>query len=117
VVVANFGDLPDFAFPVVAWAPRVATGDEGDDGIRKFAGHHELTRTYMPEADLRLGWTFVDTRGRCWEAVSAKVIGRAESWPKSLLPNVFYDPEYRLVFEFAERPSLWTARDTSAPQQ
>jgi len=103
-------DLPSFTFPVVAWAPQVATGDDSDDGIRMFASLHELTRTYMPKADTRLGWTFVDARGRCWEAVSAKVIGRAEPWPKSLLPNFFRDPEYRLVFGFAERPSMSFAK-------
>jgi uncharacterized membrane protein YhaH (DUF805 family) len=90
---------------VVAWAPQVATGDEGDDGIRKLVNAHELTRTYSP-TETRLGWTFVDSRGRCWEAVSAKVVGRAEPWPKSLLPNLLYDPQYRLDFEFIERPPM-----------
>jgi uncharacterized membrane protein YhaH (DUF805 family) len=48
----------------------------------------------------------VDLQGRCWEATSSKVVGRAEPWPKSLSPQVLYDPEYRMVHEFAERAPM-----------
>lgn len=84
----------------------MATGDAGDDGIRMFYGPKELALTYMPKVDTRLGWTFVDSRHRCWEAVSVKMLGRAKSWPMSLLPGLLYDTQYRLIFDFAERPSI-----------
>lgn len=98
--------LPDFTFPVIALAPDTAAVDPRDSGIRAFNSVHELTRTFMPMVDTRLGWTFVDLQGRCWEATSSKVVGRAEHWPKSLLPSFFYDPQYRLVHAFAEQSPM-----------
>jgi uncharacterized membrane protein YhaH (DUF805 family) len=98
--------LPVFVFPVIAWTPHPATGEAGDDGTRSFLALDDVTITYMPESDLRLGWTFVDAEGRCWEAVSSRVIGRAEAWWARWWPGWFYDRKYRLAMDFAERPPI-----------
>jgi uncharacterized membrane protein YhaH (DUF805 family) len=98
--------LPHFAFPVVAWAPEPATGRADDDGTREFLAPHEVTSTYFPDSDLRLGWTFVDAEGRCWEAVSSHVTGRADAWCTWWLPRWLYNRKYRLALDFAERPPM-----------
>lgn len=98
--------LPAFAFPVMAWAPEPATGDIGDDGIREFRTPGDVATTYMPESDLRLGWTFVDVEGRCWEVVSSQVIDSAyPSWTRAT-HGWIGEPRYRLALEFAERPPM-----------
>jgi uncharacterized membrane protein YhaH (DUF805 family) len=98
--------LPAFSFPVVAWAPEPATGDPADDGTREFLSLRDLTTSYFPQSDLRLGWTFVDAEGNCWTAASSQVAGRADAWWKRALPRWIHSPAYRLAFEFAERPPM-----------
>lgn len=98
--------LPLFTFPVVAWAPEPATGSPCDDGTRELLTPPDLTSIYFPETDLRLGWTFVDAEGRCWEAVSSRVAGRADPWWMRALPKWLHHPKYRLEVVYAERPPL-----------
>lgn len=97
--------LPNFSYPVVAWAPEPATGDPGDDGTRSFVGPREVVTTYFPESDLRQGWIFVDREGRSWEAVSSTVTGRANWWSR-LVPRLLFNPAYRLALEFENRPPV-----------
>lgn len=99
-------DLPEFSFPVVAWAPAPATGDPYDDGTREILTRRDLTTIDFPESDLRLGWTFVDAKGRCWEAVSSKVTGRADGWWARLLPKWIHHPRYKLAVIYEERPPV-----------
>ncbi len=100
----NGADPASFSFPVIAWAPEPATGDPFDDGTREILTLRDLTTIYFPETDLRLHWTFVDAEGRSWEAVSSRVVGRADAWWTRALPKWLYHPRYRLALEFAERP-------------
>jgi uncharacterized membrane protein YhaH (DUF805 family) len=99
-------DLPDFAFPVVAWAPEAATGDPTTDGTLEFVSARWIAATQLPETDRRLGWTFVDAEGRCWEVMSSQVAGRADGWLTWLLPRRFYSPTYNLNLDFEDRPPV-----------
>lgn len=98
--------LPDFTFPVVAFAPEAATGAPGDDGTREFLTPRDLTTTWFPETDLRLGWTFADVDGRCWACVSSWVIGRADAWWTRASPDWIHHPRYALALEFEPRPPM-----------
>lgn len=100
------GELPAFSYPVIAWAPQAASGDPTDDATRAFTDPREVVTTYFPESDLRLGWTFVDVEGRCWEAVASRVAGRGDPWWTQALPKWIYSPKYRLAFEFVERTPM-----------
>lgn len=95
-----------FVFPVIAWAPEPVTGDACDDGTRGFLTARDVVTTCFPDDDRRLGWTFVDVEGRSWEAVSSRVIGRADPWWARALPKWLWHPRYRLALDFEERPSM-----------
>ena len=60
----------------------------------------------MPEDDLRLGWTFVDVEGRCWKAVSSRVVGHAYPWWARLTRGWVWHRRYSLAIEFAQRPTM-----------
>lgn len=97
--------MPAFVFPVVAWAPEPATGVPGDDGVRQFLTAVDIQTAYLPE-DLRLGWTFVDVNGCCWEAVSSRVVGGAYPWWARLSRGWIWDRRYTLAVAFVERPPM-----------
>jgi hypothetical protein len=101
----KISNLPPFAFPVVAWAPELATSDPDDPGVREIFSSRDLTTIYFP-TDLRRGWTFVDADGGCWKAVSTEVVGRADPWWTRGLPRWLHHAKYKLAYDFMECPAV-----------
>lgn len=102
---ADYSDLPAFVFPVFAWSPNVATGQTDDDGTREFRTPWDVVTITAPEPYYQ-GWTFVDSEGRCWEAVGCRVTNPVQARVIQALSIWFRKAEFRLAFEFVEHPPV-----------
>lgn len=103
---ADYSDLPAFAFPVLTWGPNVATGEPSGHGIGIFYQPQDVVMLAWPEGNRRLGRTFVDSDGRCWEIVAERVTRTVPVFLMKLVSLSLYKAEYRMRYEFVERPPM-----------